>query len=310
MSGMPGMSGMLGMSGMPGTRPCTPSTTRPQAAPEGARLVDLPVDRIRPNRHQPRATFDDEALDALTASIEELGVLQPILVREVPGSEDYELIAGERRWRASRQAGRRTIPAVVRTLDDVRSLKEALVENLQREDLNAIEEALAYQQLADEFSLTQEEIATAVGRQRSTVANTLRLLHLPAEVQTMVAEGRLTAGHARALLGIDDHTALVDLALRIEREGLSVRATEDAVRRHNEPSPPPPPAPARGVRPAALLEVEERLADLLDTRVHVDLGAKSGKVVVTFADLEDLDRIFTLITMSRGNLEAPAPADD
>lgn len=247
--------------------------------------------------------FADDALEALTASIAELGVLQPILVREVPGAEDYELIAGERRWRASRRAGLTTIPAVVRVIDDTRSLQEALVENVQREDLNAIEEALAYQQLVDEFSLTQEEVATAVGRSRSTVANTLRLLHLPPEVQAMVADGRLTAGHARALLGLDDHAALLSLAARIEEKGLSVRETEDAVRRANEPPTPPAPTPTGAVRPAALLEVEERLADHFDTRVQVDLGTKSGKLVITFADLDDLDRIFTLMVASRPDLE-------
>ncbi len=268
-------------------------------------LREISVDRIRPNRHQPRSVFGDDALDALTASIAELGVLQPVLVREIPGAEDFELIAGERRWRASRRAGLATIPAVVRTIDDTRSLKEALVENVQREDLNAIEEALAYQQLIDEFSLTQEDVARAVGKRRSTVANTLRLLHLPVEVQAMVADAQLSAGHARALLGLDDHEALVQLAARIDREGLSVRETEEAVRRANEPpAPPPTGAPERGVRPAALLEVEERLSDHLDTRVQVDVGARTGKLVVTFADLEDLDRIFSLILASRSDLES------
>ena len=286
--------------------PAVVPVTRPAGA-DGVvsdSLREISVDRIRPNRHQPRSVFGDEALDALTASIAELGVLQPILVREIPGAEDFELIAGERRWRASRRAGLATIPAVIRTIDDTRSLKEALVENLQREDLNAIEEALAYQQLIDEFSLTQEDVARAVGKSRSTVANTLRLLHLPAEVQGMVADAQLSAGHARALLGIDDHEVLVRLAARIERDGLSVRETEEAVRRANEPpAPPPTPTPGRGVRSAALLEVEERLSDHLDTRVQVDLGARTGKLVVTFADLEDLDRIFSLILASRPDVE-------
>lgn len=297
-------------SGQSGSGPSVPDIAAPTvasgagASPPGSTLRELSIDRIRPNRHQPRSVFGDEALEALTASIAELGVLQPILVREIPGAEDFELIAGERRWRASRRAGLTTIPAVVRTISDTRSLQEALVENLQREDLNAIEEALAYQQLIDEFSLTQEDVARAVGRSRSTVANTLRLLHLPSEVQVMVVEGRLSAGHARALLGLDDHGTLVHLAERIEREGLSVRETEDAVRRANEPpAPAPTRPPGRGVRPAALLEVEDRLSDHFDTRVQVDLGARSGKLVVTFADLEDLDRIFNLIVVSRPDID-------
>lgn len=304
----------------PASADATTAIAPPSAPPSGPAVVDhdddpggsdgsavlreVSIDRIRPNRHQPRSVFADDALDALTASIAELGVLQPILVREIPGAEDFELIAGERRWRASRRAGLATIPALVRSISDTRSLQEALVENVQREDLNAIEEALAYQQLVDEFALTQEEVARAVGRQRSTVANTLRLLHLPSDVQAMVADNRLSAGHARALLGIDDHQALIQLANRVEREGMSVRETEEAVRRANDPPPmPPTPAPRGGVRPAALLEVEERLSDHFDTRVQVDLGAKSGKLVVTFADLDDLDRIFSLILASRSDLE-------
>lgn len=280
----------------------TPAFEHPSTERLGV-LREVPIDLVRPNRHQPRTSFDDEALDALAASIAELGVLQPVLVREVPGSEDLELIAGERRWRASRRAGLTMIPALVRTIDDTRSLQEALVENVQREDLNAIEEALAYRQLVEEFGSTQDEVAKAVGRSRSAVANTLRLLGLPETVQELVAAGSLSAGHARALLGLDDAQAIESLATRIVESELTVREVEELVRRAREPAPQaPPPAPAP-VRPAALLEVEERLADIFDTRVRVDVGPKSGKLVVTFADMDDLDRIFSLMIGSHPSVE-------
>jgi ParB family transcriptional regulator, chromosome partitioning protein len=199
----------------------------------GSALREVPVESIAPNPHQPRAYFDEEALAALTASVSELGVLQPILVREV-GEDRFELIAGERRWRAAKRAGLPSIPVVVRTVDDVLSLEQALVENLHREDLNPLEEAAAYQQLMEDFSLTQEQVAQKVGKSRSAVANTLRLFQLPPSIQRLVAENQLSAGHARALLGTPDRAFQEDLARRIVDRGLSVREAEEAVRTHNE----------------------------------------------------------------------------
>jgi len=274
----------------------------------GTGLREVPVGAIAPNPHQPRAYFDEEALASLTASVAELGVLQPILVREV-GDDRYELIAGERRWRAAKRAGLPSIPVVVRTVDDVLSLEQALVENLHREDLNPLEEAAAYQQLMEDFELTQEAVAQKVGRSRSAVANTLRLFQLPPTIQRLVAENQLAAGHAKALLGTPDRAFQEALAKRIVAEGLSVRETEDAVRRHNEvEATPEPEAPAvpptmadpvtRRLRAPGLLELEELLARHLDTRVSVSMAGTDGKgkVVVEFGGLEDLERIYRAMT--------------
>ncbi|HEX4866696.1 MAG TPA: ParB/RepB/Spo0J family partition protein [Acidimicrobiales bacterium] len=277
----------------------------------GSALREVPVESIAPNPHQPRSYFDEEALASLTASVAELGVLQPILVREV-GEDRFELIAGERRWRAAKRAGLPSIPVVVRTVDEVLSLEQALVENLHREDLNPLEEAAAYQQLMEDFTLTQEQVAQKVGRSRSAVANTLRLFQLPPSIQRLVAENQLTAGHARALLGTPDRAYQEELAKEIVARGLSVREAEDAVRAHNEaaedageedPAAPtePAPAPARRLRPPGLLELEELLADHLDTRVKVSMAGANGrgKVVVEFGGLEDLERIYRAITEGR-----------
>lgn len=279
---------------------------------EGSALREVPVESIAPNPHQPRAYFDEEALAALTASVAELGVLQPILVREV-GEDRFELIAGERRWRAAKRAGLPSIPVVVRTVDEVLSLEQALVENLHREDLNPLEEAAAYQQLMEDFSLTQEQVAQKVGRSRSAVANTLRLFQLPPSIQRLVAENQLAAGHARALLGTPDRAFQEDLARRIVARGLSVREAEEAVRLHNdEPGeaesdgssdsagPTGPPSSKR-LRPPGLLELEELLADHLDTRVKVSMAGANGrgKMVVEFAGLEDLERIYRAMTEGR-----------
>jgi ParB family chromosome partitioning protein len=266
------------------------------------------VGAIAPNPHQPRAYFDEEALASLTASVAELGVLQPILVREV-GDERYELIAGERRWRAAKRAGLPSIPVVVRTVDEVLSLEQALVENLHRADLNPLEEAAAYQQLIEDFELTQEAVAQKVGKSRSSVANTLRLFQLPPAIQRLVAENQLAAGHAKALLGTPDRAFQEALAKQIVADGLSVREAEDAVRRHNEdeegdPEAPPAPAPtatpasARRLRAPGLLELEELLAAHLDTRVSVSMAGTDGKgkVVVEFGGLEDLERIYRTMT--------------
>ncbi len=233
-------------------------------------------------------------------------MLQPILVRQT-GAQDYELIAGERRWRAARRAGLQTIPAIVRPTEDVRSLEQALVENLHREDLSPLEEAAAYQQLVEQFGHTQEEVAQRVGKSRSAVANTLRLLHLPPSIQRLLADGQITAGHARALLGSPDRMFQEQLA-RADR----VRAPDGA--RGRGPGPGPQrrarargrggrtgatAAPVAVVRPAALLELEELLSGHLDTRVQVSMGAKRGRVVVDFATLEDLERIYRVILEGR-----------
>jgi len=276
----------------------------------GSALREVPVESIEPNPHQPRAYFDEEALASLTASVAELGVLQPILVRE-KGNDRFELIAGERRWRAAKRAGLPTIPVVVRDVEDVVSLEQALVENLHRQDLNALEEAAAYQQLMEDFDLTQEQVAQKVGKSRSAVANTLRLFQLPPSIQRLVAENQLSAGHARALLGTPDRAFQEDLARRIVARGLSVRETEEAVRAHQEAlaaagsdgasDPAGSPAvssPARRLRPPGLLELEELLADHLDTRVRVSMAGTNGrgKVVVEFSGLEDLERIYRAMT--------------
>lgn len=276
----------------------------------GSGLREVPVGSISPNRHQPRRYFDEEALASLTASVAELGVLQPVLVREV-GDERFELIAGERRWRAAKRAGLPSIPVLVRTADDVQSLEQAVVENLHRQDLNALEEAAAYQQLMEDFSLTQEQVAQKVGKSRSAVTNTLRLFQLPPSIQRLVAENQLAAGHARALLGTPDRVFQEQLARRIVSDGLSVREAEESVRRHNEEADAPEEAPegpapddrvaGKRLRPPGLLELEQLLADHLDTRVRISMagGSGRGKIVVDFAGLEDLERVYRAMTEGR-----------
>ena len=281
----------------------------------GSGLREVPVGAISPNPHQPRAYFDEESLASLTASVAELGVLQPVLVRDL-GDERFELIAGERRWRAAKRAGLTSIPVVIREVDEVLSLEQALVENLHREDLNPLEEAAAYQQLMEDFNLTQDAVAQKVGKSRSGVANTLRLFQLPPSIQRLVAENQLAAGHAKALLGTPDRTYQEALARRIVADGLSVREAEEAVRQHNEaaqadplapatpdPSAAPPAAAAKRLRAPGLLELEELLADHLDTRVSVTMvGADGkGKVVVEFGGLEDLERLYRAITEGRSS---------
>lgn len=270
-----------------------------EAVKERGALVELAVSVIRPNPRQPRDHFDEDALASLTASVRETGILQPVLVRQV-GEDDYELIAGERRWRAARRAGLDKVPAIVRTASESESLQQALIENLNREELNPLEEAAGYQQLIEDFGFTHEQLSTRVGKSRVAITNALRLFQLPPSVQRLVAEQRLTAGHARALLGSPDRSFQESLAKRAANEQLSVRAVEDAVRQHNEfsepqESPNPRPAPAR-LRPPGILELEELLAEHLSTRVHVDMGANRGKVVIEFASLEDLERIYRAMT--------------
>ena len=271
----------------------------------GSSLLEVPLTRIVPSSFQPRKHFDEEALASLTASIREVGVLQPVLVRPGP-NETFELVAGERRWRAAKRAGLQTIPALVREVTDDSSLEQAVVENVQRQDLNPLEEAAAYQQLLEDFKLTHEEVATRVGKSRAAITNTLRLFQLPPTIQRLVAEGQLAEGHARALLGTPDRAFQEALAKRAVNEGLSVRAVEEAVRARNQlgdaQGPRPGPATSRRLRPPGLLELEELLSRHLDTRVKVDMGAKKGRVVVEFASLEDLERIYRAMT------EPPSPS--
>ncbi len=266
---------------------------------EGSALIEVPVSRIVVNSFQPRKHFDEESLASLTASVRELGVLQPILVRPA-ADEMFELVAGERRWRAAKRAGLQSIPALVRQVGDESSLEQALVENLHRQDLNPLEEGAAYRQLLEDFGLTHEELATRVGKSRAAITNTLRLFQLPPTIQRLVAEGQLAEGHARAVLGTPDRAFQEALAKRAVNEGLSVRAVEEAVRARNqlgEPADPAAaPAPARRLRPPGLLELEELLSRHLDTRVKVDMGAKKGRVTVEFASLEDLERIYRAMT--------------
>lgn len=275
-------------------------------------LRDIPVGDIVPNTFQPRSTFDEEALVALTNSIRELGVLQPILVRAIDDGQ-FELIAGERRWRSAKRAGLDRIPAIVRDVDDETSLAHAIVENVQRAELNAIEEAAAFQQLIDDFDLTQEEVATRVGRSRPAIANALRLLQLPTDVQRHIIEGRLSAGHGRVLVVLDDEQR-AGLVQRALDEGLSVRALESLARgdqadessEEEAASAPAGDAPSRGAgggstevgqtKPPALLELEELLGDRFDTKVGIALGAKRGKITIDFADIDDLERIYALMT--------------
>ena len=262
-------------------------------------LLEIPVVAIRANTHQPRSMFDEETLAALTASVREVGVLQPILVRST-GDGVYELIAGERRWRAAKRAGLPTIPAIVRDVSDLQSVEHALVENLHREDLNPLEEAGAYQQLIEDFGLTHDQLSARVGRSRAAITNTLRLFQLPPAVQKLVGEGQLSAGHARALLGTPDRAFQEALARKAVAEQMSVRAVEDAVRERNELGGGPASAGAAAqrskLRPPGILELEELLSAHLDTRVKVNLGAKLGKVVIEFATLEDLERIYRAMT--------------
>jgi len=275
-----------------------------ESSADGDELRNIAVSAIEPNEYQPRERFDEEALVSLTDSVRELGVLQPILVR-AKDDGTYELIAGERRWRAAKRAGLPDVPAVVRRIDDQTSLEHAVVENLHREDLNALEEAAAYQQLISDFGLTQDEVATRVGKSRSAVTNTLRLFQLPGSVQRLVAGGELGAGHARALLGCHDRAELQRLADEVVREGWSVREVERAVRelgvddeQESDSSAPEmaeassTPARPGTVKPAAVLELEELLADHLDTRVRISGGDGNGKVSIDFADLADLERIY------------------
>jgi ParB family chromosome partitioning protein len=269
---------------------------------DGPLLRDVPVQSIEANPHQPRVHFDESALSELTDSIRAIGVLQPILVRQLAEGK-YQLIAGERRWRAATRAGLATVPAVVRPTDDIASVEQALVENLHRQDLTPLEEASAYQQLMDDFAFTHEKIASRVGKSRSAITNALRLLTLPPSIQHLLADGRLAAGHAKAILGTPDRAFQEQLARRAVDEGWSVRAVEDAVRERqggkpivevDEPALPTGKKPA--LRPPGLLELENLLSEFLATKVTVAMNGKRGRVGIDFADLEDLERIYRKMT--------------
>ncbi len=286
------------------------------AAGDQPRLEDVAVSAIVPNPLQPRLHFDEESLAELSESVREIGVLQPVLVRPMPDGS-YQLIAGERRWRAATRAGLAVIPAIIRDTDDLGSIERALIENLHRQDLTPLEEAAAYQQLIEDFSLTHEQVATRVGKSRSAVSNTLRLMSLPPSIQALLADGRLSAGHAKALLGTPDRAFQEQLARRAVNEQWSVRMLEDAVRDRggatdagngNGKDAKSTSRVADGagltdatqLRPPGLLELEGLLAEHLSTRVSITMGAGKGKVLISFADLEDLERIYHQMTATSG----------
>ncbi|WP_410871562.1 ParB/RepB/Spo0J family partition protein [Nocardia sp. A7] len=268
-------------------------------SPGGAVYREIPADLIEPNPKQPRQVFEEDALAELVHSIREFGLMQPIVVRRIdPGVDKFQLVMGERRWRACQEAGLATIPAIIRDTDDGSMLRDALLENIHRVQLNPLEEAAAYQQLLEEFDVTHEELASRIGRSRPVVTNMIRLLKLPIPVQRRVAAGVLSAGHARALLGLDAGAdAQEELAARIVREGMSVRSTEEAVQLANrDPATSAPPTPKRKpIHMPGLQDVAERLSGSYDTRVTVSLGKNKGKIVVEFGSVEDLERIVALM---------------
>jgi ParB family chromosome partitioning protein len=274
----------------------------------GASFAELPVAAIHPNAKQPRQVFDEDALAELTHSIREFGVLQPVVVR--PDEQGYELVMGERRLRAAMAAGLEAIPAIVRSTADDAMLRDALLENVHRAQLNPLEEAAAYQQLLEEFGTTHEELAHRIGRSRPQVSNTIRLLNLPLAVQRRVAAGVLSAGHARALLSLEHAEQQDELAGRIVAEGLSVRATEELValaqRGHEQPRRVRN-APARRITAPAAVELANKLSDAFDTRVRVDIGRRKGRITVEFASIDDLERIVAL--MAPQVATAPRPSD-
>jgi ParB family chromosome partitioning protein len=278
-----------------------PSVSSSTELPASA-LRDVPTNSISPNPNQPRVHFDEDSLNDLANSIKEIGVLQPLLVREVkPGT--YELIAGERRWRAAQRAKLAEVPVVVREINQIESVEQALVENLHRQDLTALEEASAYQQLADDFGLTHEKVAKRVGKSRAAVTNALRLLSLPASIQGYLADGRLHAGHARALLACKDTKHMESLAASAVREEWSVRQVEEAVKGNNPSTGGSTGGGGSGggttsLKPAGLLELESLLAEFLDTKVGVSMNGKRGRISIDFADLIDLERIYRRMTES------------
>ncbi|MDP9393393.1 MAG: ParB/RepB/Spo0J family partition protein [Actinomycetota bacterium] len=278
-------------------------------APIGAYFREIPLDAVVPNPRQPRQVFDEDALAELVASIRAVGLLQPVVVR--PAGGRFELVMGERRWRAARAAGLDAVPAIVRETDDTVLLRDALLENLHRSELNPLEEAAAYDQLLQDFGCTHEELAERIGRSRPQISNTLRLLRLPAPVQRRVAAGVLSAGHARALLGIDDPGAQQRLAARIVAEGLSVRAVEEIVAVGDASIGPATQRQSRSRRPVSpgLAELAERLSDRFETRVKVDLGKTKGRITIDFASVDDLERIVAAMGETLRRADGAASAD-
>ncbi|MFD1812348.1 ParB/RepB/Spo0J family partition protein [Rhodococcus gannanensis] len=268
-----------------------------ELTPVGASYREIPAAQIQPNPKQPRSVFDEEALAELVHSIREFGLMQPIVVRAI-GPDSYQLVMGERRWRASQEAGLTSIPAIVRETNDGDMLRDALLENIHRVQLNPLEEAAAYQQLLEEFNVTHEELATRIGRSRPVVTNMIRLLKLPIPVQRRVAAGVLSAGHARALLSLEAGADAQEvLAARIVAEGMSVRATEEAVTLANRDGGdlPAPPVKRKPIQMPGLQDVADRLSGAFDTRVTVSLGKRKGKIVVEFGSVDDLQRIVEMM---------------
>ena len=301
---------------IPGRDPRKPTRDGGDGDGSGLGLRNLDVKSISPNPNQPRIHFDDESLAELAASIRAVGLLQPILVRPKAGSTNsFELIAGERRWRASQRAGLTVIPALVRETDDVASVEQALVENLHRQDLTPLEEAAAYKQLLDDFSMTHEQVAEKVGKTRSAITNSLRLLALPPSIQQLLADGRLSGGHARALLALTDRTTQEQLARQCANDGWTVRAVEEAVRQNlgrtkatskttsTNSSTTKTSTKSTTMPQPGLVELERLLGEHLATNVSVTSTNGRGKVVVEFADLNDLERIYRAMT------EGPAISD-
>ncbi|MFD0225016.1 ParB/RepB/Spo0J family partition protein [Streptomyces hirsutus] len=292
--------------------PSTHSATETPMPPLGAHFAEIPIDSIKPNPRQPRAVFDEDALAELVTSIKEVGLLQPVVVRQV-GPAHYELIMGERRWRACRLAGLEATPAIVRATEDEKLLLDALLENLHRAQLNPLEEAAAYDQLLKDFNCTHDQLADRIGRSRPQVSNTLRLLKLSPRVQSRVAAGVLSAGHARALLSVEDSEEQDKLAHRIVAEGLSVRAVEEIVTLMG--SGPQKASRSKGPRAGtlvspALSDLATRLSDRFETRVKVDLGQKKGKITVEFASMEDLERILGTLAPDEGPVLQRSLVDD
>jgi ParB family transcriptional regulator, chromosome partitioning protein len=301
----PGPGGAVRLSAPP--RNGSAEVAEPGGVVAGAVYREVPTDSIQPNPHQPRQVFDEEALAELEYSIREFGLLQPIVVRELD-DDRYELVMGERRLRAAQRADLTMIPAIVRQTANDAMLRDALLENIHRVQLNPLEEAAAYQQLLGEFEVTHEQLADKLGRSRPVITNTIRLLKLPLPVQRRVAAGVLTAGHARALLALDEPGIQEELAARIIAEGLSVRATEEAVTLAKNAAPPKPkPAARKPMQAPGLQEVAERLSDTFDTRVKVELGRRKGRIVVEFGSIDDLERIVELMAISGSNQTPKTP---
>jgi ParB family chromosome partitioning protein len=266
--------------------------------PGGPRYAEIDPEHIRPNPRNPRTVFDEDALGELEHSLREFGMLQPVVVRELPAGGEgarYELVMGERRWRAAQRAGLEAIPALVRKTEDADLLRDALLENIHRANLNPLEEAAAYQQLLDEFDVTHDELAARLGRSRPVISNTIRLLKLPVAVQRRVAAGVLSAGHARALLGLEDAGAQEDLAARIVAEGLSVRGTEEQVTLLGSQTPKKRSAPRKKLIMPGLKDLARGLSDRFDTRAKVELGRRKGKITLEFATVDDLERIVAIM---------------